>query len=527
MQNPPDSPTPIAQVGFNSPLKIVLWTIGLGTLARLLCAAFAIDLSYGEAYYVASARHFALSYFDHPPLSFWLVKAAMKLTGSDALVVLRMPFILLFAATTWLMYRVGTALYGEWVGALSAVMLNASPLFALSIGAWIEPDGPLIFCLLASTLCILRLAFDNKPAAETLLWAQAGFWLGLAMLAKYYAVLLPAGVALFALTSPEHRVWFRRAGPYLAGVIAIAVLSPVLIWNYRHHWASLDFQGSRAIEFARLDIKALITNILGQAVFIGPWIWFPMLVACWRPLRNGRADSASWFLLCLASVPILFFTTIPLWARSRGHYHWQAPGYLLLFPLLARYVLEKLQHRPASTLRWLALSIAAPFVIMAAMGAEAATGWTHALLRDSLRPGHDFTIEGLAWKGLRTAIAERQLLNKPRLFVATANRVEVGKVDLEIGKFLPVVCLCPDPRNIAFGWNVSSFLGWDALIIGTDFYIPDVRKAYGSYFQDIEQLPDIEIRRGNSSVLTLRVYYAKQYLGSYPLPFANKAPSSQ
>ena len=87
---------PLADLGFNSPVGIVLWTIGLGTSVRLLCAATAIDLSYGEAYYVATARHFALSYFDHPPLSFWIAAAIMKLTGSDALFVLRVPFILIF-----------------------------------------------------------------------------------------------------------------------------------------------------------------------------------------------------------------------------------------------------------------------------------------------------------------------------------------------------------------------------------------------------------------------------------------------
>ena len=30
----------------------------------------------------ATARHFALSYFDHPPLSFWIAAAIMKLTGA-------------------------------------------------------------------------------------------------------------------------------------------------------------------------------------------------------------------------------------------------------------------------------------------------------------------------------------------------------------------------------------------------------------------------------------------------------------
>jgi hypothetical protein len=80
--------------------------------------------------------------------------------------------------------------------------------------------------------------------------------------------------------------------------------------------------------------------------------------------------------------------------------------------------------------------------------------------------------------------------------------------------------MCEDPRSIAFGWNLVSFSGWDALIIGTDFYIPDVRRTYGAYFHDIERLNDVPIHRGGQVVVTLRVYYAKQYLGSYPLPFA-------
>jgi hypothetical protein len=513
-------PTQLAQSRLNSPIGIVFLTIGLGTSVRLLCAAFAIDLTYGEAYYVANARHFALSYFDHPPLAFWLAGATMKLTGSDALIVLRMPFIFLFAATNWLMYRVGAALYSEWVGALSALLLSISPLFAISMGAWVEPDGPLIFCILASTLCIIHLAFKRKPTAETLLWAQAGFWLGLAMLAKYYAVLLPAGIALFALTSREHREWFRKPGPYIAGAIAVVEFSPVLIWNYQHHWASFDFQGERAIEFTGINIKALITNILGQAVFIGPWIWIPMLLACRRSLQDGTANSTSWFLLSIGSVPILFFTAISLWAPSHGHSHWQAPGYLLWFPLLAKYVLEKLQDRDTLTLRWLLLSIAAPLVIVAVISIEAGTGWTHLLLKNSLRPGKDFTQDGMEWKELRTAIAERQFLDKPRLFVVTAHREEVGKVDLEIGRFLPVVCLCADPRDVAFHGNLSSFLGWDALVIGTDYYILDVLENYRHYFHDIKRLKDIEIHRGGSVALTLRVYYAKQYLGSYPMPFA-------
>jgi hypothetical protein len=165
------------------------------------------------------------------------------------------------------------------------------------------------------------------------------------------------------------------------------------------------------------------------------------------------------------------------------------------------------------------MSTAALLVVIAAIGTEAATGWAHMLLKNSLRPTRDFTLSGLEWKELRTAIGERHLLDERRLFVVTAHRAEIGKVDLELGKFLPVVCMCGDPRNIAFGWNLDDFLAWDALIIGTDLRIPNVMEAYGSYFRTIDPLDNVEIHRGGRVVLTLRVYYAKHYLGSYPLPF--------
>ena len=75
-----------------------------------------LDLGHSDACYIAASRHFALSYLDHPPLSFWIAWAAMKLTGSDAVLVVRAPFILLFSATTRLMFRFTAFLFGETAG---------------------------------------------------------------------------------------------------------------------------------------------------------------------------------------------------------------------------------------------------------------------------------------------------------------------------------------------------------------------------------------------------------------------------
>src|SRR6188472_560796 len=111
------------KVGPCSVGPFVFWTICLGTICRLLLAATVPDLGHSEAYYIAASRHLALSYFDHPPLSFWIAWAAMKLTGSDAVLALRTPFILMFVGTTWLTFRFTALLFGEAAGAFAALLL--------------------------------------------------------------------------------------------------------------------------------------------------------------------------------------------------------------------------------------------------------------------------------------------------------------------------------------------------------------------------------------------------------------------
>ena len=78
----------------------VLCLIVLSAALRLV-AAWGAGLCYGESYYFACARHPSLGYFDHPPLSVLLATASMALTGQMDRLVLRWPFIVLFAGTTW------------------------------------------------------------------------------------------------------------------------------------------------------------------------------------------------------------------------------------------------------------------------------------------------------------------------------------------------------------------------------------------------------------------------------------------
>ena len=89
--------------GVSETARAVLILIATTMVVRILFA-WSLGLGIDESYTVATGRHPQLSYFDHPPLAWWLAWAGANFFATEAPLAVRAPFILLFAATTWLMF---------------------------------------------------------------------------------------------------------------------------------------------------------------------------------------------------------------------------------------------------------------------------------------------------------------------------------------------------------------------------------------------------------------------------------------
>src|SRR5690242_2264225 len=87
-----------------SPASVVTGVIVMSFVLRTVLAGIT-GFSFDESYDVVAARSVALGYFDHPPLAMWLIAAAVHLFGTEANLVVRLPTLLLFAGTTWFIYR--------------------------------------------------------------------------------------------------------------------------------------------------------------------------------------------------------------------------------------------------------------------------------------------------------------------------------------------------------------------------------------------------------------------------------------
>src|SRR5262245_45985053 len=78
----------------------------------VVCLAFhlvwgaVLEASNDEAYHFLYTTHPSLSYFDHPPMTMLVAKAGILVSGGWVHPLsLRLGFVLLFAGSTWVMYR--------------------------------------------------------------------------------------------------------------------------------------------------------------------------------------------------------------------------------------------------------------------------------------------------------------------------------------------------------------------------------------------------------------------------------------
>ena len=120
---------------------VIILTIALFFI-RLILAQYT-GLGTGESYYFRGAYDIALSYLDQPPLFFWLSSLSMKIFGITTL-GLRLPDVLLFSGTTWVLFLIARHLFNEYSALFTVILFNLSALYVID-GIWYQPDAPLLF----------------------------------------------------------------------------------------------------------------------------------------------------------------------------------------------------------------------------------------------------------------------------------------------------------------------------------------------------------------------------------------------
>ena len=312
-----------------TPWQATLLLIVVSSLLRLAAAA-TVAISTDEAHYALYGLHLDWSYFDHPPMVGWL--QALVLPFSESSVALRAVPILLFAAVSAVLHRLTLTLFPRetpWLGFFSVALLHSGLMFQL-IGLTMLPDAPLLLLGLLTLLALHGILENNRLQH----WLLLGLWLGLAGLSKYTAVTLVVTVLLALAFDKQWRV-LRTPGPWLALIVSMLLILPVLYWNMQHGWISFAYQ----IHHGTSDpdwkpVKFAISQIVQFAAY-GPGIFAFGLIALLTAWHNWRERGVR---LCVAlALPVLL-----LFGWNSGYVmtlpHWTSLGWAGLIPLAARWL---------------------------------------------------------------------------------------------------------------------------------------------------------------------------------------------
>jgi len=324
----------------------VLVMVTVLTLLRLwLCGI--LELLPEETYYWTYSKHPALGYFDHPPMVAWVITLGTTLFGDTPLGV-RFATIMLWIATAGLLFLTGRMWFGRRVALLATLLFTLLPIY-IGTGLIVTPDGPVLFFWMA-TLCLISKALHTGHAGY---WLAAGVAFGGALLSKYYTLLLAPSLLWFLLLSPNYRQWLRRPQPWLALPIALAVFSPVIIWNAQHEWASFLFQSTRTAATPKNTLRDVSVFWGYQLGILTPLLFALFVDATAHGIRRGwlqRDDR--WSFVASFSLP-LFLLFAAASFKTQVHVNWTAPAFLSLTLGGAAIVLDSINSpEPRRAKRW-------------------------------------------------------------------------------------------------------------------------------------------------------------------------------
>jgi len=329
-----------------SPSSWTVISIGIAALVHF-ALGFSIEFSVDEAHYALYAKHLAWSYFDHPPLVGWIQWPLVSLTSSEG--IIRLIPELLWVLSAYLVYQVTLEIHhllqghqaGEGnkernIGYLTTALPSANLCGLMAVLAIIAAPLPHVLAIgllpdtllapLSLGLMLMALRWTRKETFSNTDWVITGLLLGLAGLSKYTAVFTAFAMLWVFLASPK-KAWITSIGFWVALVIALLVISPVLYWNWLNDWISFKYQiahGSggtwawrRVAAFIGIQIACF-----GPLIILGAWVFLRQCL-----------HAQKWVLIALLSFFVIPFTIFASLSGGGSLPHWTTPAWFCLAPL--------------------------------------------------------------------------------------------------------------------------------------------------------------------------------------------------
>ena len=302
-----------------------------------LALGFSIEFSVDEAHYALYAQHLDWSYYDHPPLVGWIQWPLVTLTSSEG--IIRLIPELLWIISCYLVYQVTVEVHhfirgrnagyltsalpsANLCGLMAVLAIIAAPmLHILAIG--LLPDTLLAPLSLGLMLMALRWLTKDKFSFGD--WMATGILLGLAGLSKYTASFTALALLFVFLSTPRKR-WLSKSGFWIAALIALLLITPVLYWNWTNDWISFKYQLAHGSGGEWLW-RRLAAYIGVQILVFGPLLILGAVVFLKDCMHATKLSLLALFGFFL--IPFIIFVSL---SGGGGLPHWTSPAWFCLAP---------------------------------------------------------------------------------------------------------------------------------------------------------------------------------------------------
>lgn len=501
--------------------KRLLYLIGFTALARMVVGGV-LELSNDEVYYYLYALKLQWNYFDHPPGVGLLIRlSTLNLLLTSELFV-RLGAVLCAAAGTYITFQLGKELRNERTGWIAAILYNTSIYTSLIAGTFIIPDSPqLVFWMMALWIMYRIIGkYDSGVAVGVMPWVWFGAMSGLAVMCKVHGIFIWFGMGLYVLFFAPRLL--RTPGPYLAALITLVIMSPILFWNIDNDFITYRFHSERvAVEqgsVIRLD--SFLQALGGQLLYSNPVNVVLILMALIK-LRSGSFLnlSASRFLL-VSGVPIiivvcamsLFNDMLP---------HWSGPGFMVLALVAAAWLESNMGY---DNMMPLSVKAGGILLVVSVVFAFFLITWYPGTIgsRQHDRLGEDdFTLDMYGWKKFGAEFrqwADQQGDSIPKnIRIVSHKWFPAAHLDYYVAQPLGL-----DLIGVGELTDLHTYywlnrtrhdlqVGDDALVIIPSNYPVNFNETYKQYFRSIELLHTFSVNRGGQVSRDFRVYKAVHY----------------
>ena len=324
--------------------------LALGTLLALAALRLALHTltngQYGfhrdELAFLADARHLDWCFPAYPAFTPLVARLGLVLFGAAP------AGVRLFAALAQCGVMLLSGMMARELGGgrraqvLAAVAVSVSPVALMAGHLFQYVSFDLFWCVLLSWVA-LRLLLTGDPR-----WlAAAGVVAGLGLNTRYTMAWMTAGLLAGILASPARRLLWNR-WLWAGAAAAIVLITPVLVWQWRHDWLALEFtraMHARDVRIGRTDGFLWKQLFVPAHLFTAP-LW---LAGLWFYLRRGEGRA-------VRSLGWGFLATLALYALSQARDYYTAPLYPML--LAAGAVAAAGWRTCAWRAQWAALAVA-------------------------------------------------------------------------------------------------------------------------------------------------------------------------